>query len=89
MAKLKQNRPEEVVGLTQTMRSNLDKMIKDQNDERFLKDAALPTVPKISTNPRIVQINTGKSTFIASNDSHNKQSNNGFSRNALGGFYAH
>ena len=77
------------MGLTQTMRTNLDKMIKDQTDERFLRDAALPSVPSISTNPRIVTITTGKSAFIASNDSHNKQSNNGFSRNALGGFYAH
>ncbi len=67
----------------------LTEQLKKQKDETFLHKSCLPPLPQAAPQPKIVNVNMGKSTFIASNDTHIKSTNNGFSRNALGGFFAH
>jgi len=74
-----------------TMRSKLQTMLKDQEDEDFLKAAALPKVPKSFHGPVIshMQNQLRQNHFVVTNDAHIRATNNGYKRNALGGFYAH
>ena len=39
--------------------------------------------------PKIASVDMGKNQPICGNESHSKATNNGFSRNSMGGFYAH
>ena len=67
----------------------LTEQLKKQKDDYFLKQSCLPPIPIGAPQPKIINVSQGKSTFVASNDTHIKSTNNGFSRNSLGGFFAH
>lgn len=61
---------------------------QDAEYDSFFKNGALIKLPPIQ-HPIVSVINVGKSIFIAANDAHSKESNFGYSRNKLGGFYNH
>ena len=44
---------------------------------------------KGDNNPKIETHLIGVASFVAANDSHSKESNTGFSRNDMGGYFAH
>ena len=67
----------------------LTDQLKKQKDRDFLTKSCLPPIPVAAPKPKIINVSMGKSTFVAGNDTHIKSTNNGFSRNPLGGFYAH
>jgi hypothetical protein len=66
-------------------------MIQTQYDDAFLKQARLPKVPKSNHGPLITQVpnQVRQNHFVVTNDAHIRATNNGYQRNALGGFYAH
>ena len=74
-----------------TLRSRLHDMITIQDNEEFLKAANLPRLPKANNGPVISQLVNQKrqNHFVVTNDAHIRSTNNGYQRNALGGFYAH
>jgi hypothetical protein len=74
-----------------TLRSKLQTMLKEQQNDEFLRVAHLPKVPKNNHGPVISQVpnQVRQNHFVVTNDAHNRATNNGFQRNALGGFYAH
>lgn len=49
----------------------------------------LPRVPKSYPEMKQTIAVAGKRTFVASNDSHARNSNNGYSRGTGGAFYCH
>ena len=79
----------EINEISQTIRTKLNSMLGEQKDRRFLKTKALPIVPIVYPGPVITHNDMGKNQIICGNDSHNKATNNGFSRNKLGGFFSH
>ncbi len=81
----------EINKMSITMRSKLQTMLKDQEDEAFLKAASLPKVPKHFSGPVInqVQNQVRQNHFVVTNDAHIRATNNGYKRNELGGFFAH
>jgi len=74
-----------------TLRSKLHDMITIQDNDEFLKAANLPRLPKANNGPVISQVvnQVRGNHFVVTNDAHIRSTNNGFQRNALGGFYAH
>jgi hypothetical protein len=54
-----------------------------------LKARALPKVPTKYSIPVISSYVMGKSQPIVGNEAHIKATNNGYARNAQGGFFAH
>ena len=77
--------------MSATLRSKLQTMLSVQNDEAFLTAAHLPRLPKANNGPVISQVQNQvrQNHFVVTNDAHIRATNNGFQRNALGGFYAH
>ena len=77
--------------MSQTLRSKLSGMLESQRDEKFLEAAHLPKVPKTYERPTIQQVGNQlrQNHFVVTNDAHIRATNNGYQRNALGGFYAH
>ena len=64
-------------------------MLEEQKDKEILSKRALPIVPKAYVGPVIASLEKGKNQPIVSNDSHVKATNNGYSRNSMGGFFSH
>ena len=77
--------------MSATLRSKLHDMISVQENEEFLRAAQLPRLPKSNMGPVISQLGNQRrqNHFVVTNDAHIRSTNNGFQRNALGGFYAH
>eukprot|EP00347_Sterkiella_histriomuscorum_P009985 403339126 len=83
---------DELKNMTMTVRSKLQDMLKVQQDDEYLRQMNLPQLPKNHyTGPKIVNhsLKAGDNIFVITNDSHSRHTNNGFQRNALGGYYAH
>ena len=78
----------EVKTMSNTILTKINRMLKDQSDDRFLSKVSLPRLPP-AHRPVISRIDPGKKVFVAENDAHSKESNFGFSRNKFGGFYNH
>jgi len=68
----------------------LRETLKSQNDRRFLKEKSLPPVPERRINPIVANTYVpGNVAKRATNISHGKLTNGGFSRTSYGGFYQH
>ena len=63
--------------------------MKVQQDERALQQRNLPMIPRTYNPPVMQSYVMGKNMPIVGNESHCKATNNGYSRNSLGGFFAH
>lgn len=74
--------------MTNAINSKLKRMTILEAEDTFFKNGALNKLPPIH-NPIISRIDAGRITFVAGNDAHSKESNFGYSRNKLGGFYNH
>ncbi|CDW75871.1 UNKNOWN [Stylonychia lemnae] len=82
----------EMQQMSATVRSKLRDMLKIQEDEEFLKKAKLYKLPPDNyRGPLIVNhaLKPFENNFVVTNDAHSRHTNNGYQRNALGGFYAH
>jgi hypothetical protein len=75
--------------MSQTIRLKLSTIINEQKDHHSLAKLGLPKVPNLYQPPLIQNHIKGKNQPICSNDAHTKATNNGYNRNALGGFFAH
>jgi len=73
--------------MSSTMKKRITSLMKEATTESA--ESHLPKVPKVFQNPKLVNVTLGKRTFVASNDSHAKNSNNGYSRGTGGAFYCH
>lgn len=74
--------------MTRAINSKLNRMTLAEAEDTFFKNGALIKLPPINK-PMISCIDPGRITFVAANDAHSKESNFGYSRNKLGGFYNH
>ncbi len=83
------NNNEGIQAMSQSIRQKLKHQLSEQTNEELLKQRALPKVPNAYQGPVITNLDKGKNQPICSNDSHSKATNNGYSRNALGGFFSH
>lgn len=63
-------------------------MMPDVSEDPFFRNGSLLKLPPVNR-PVISLIDPGRITFVAANDAHSKESNFGYSRNKLGGFYHH
>ena len=79
----------ELKKMSQSIRQKLDTMIKQQSNSTILKERCLPVIPKQYPGPVINGLDMGKNLPICTNDAHIKATNNGYSRNSMGGFFAH
>ena len=79
---------DEVNTLSNTIMSKINKIMKEQNDDKFLSRVSLPRLPP-AWHPVISRIDVGRATFVAENDAHSKNSNFGYNRNKFGGFFNH
>ena len=63
-----------------TMRSKLQTMLKDQEDDEFLRAAQLPKVPKSNFGPVIskLQNQVRQNHFVVTNETHIRATNNGY-----------
>ena len=70
----------EINKMSITMRSKLETMLREQNDEDFLKTAQLPKVPKKNSGPVISQVQNQvrRNHFVVTNDAHIRSTNNGY-----------
>ena len=57
--------------------------------KKLSAEEKLPLIAKNFYNPKIVTHNSGQRTFVANNDAHSKNTNNGFKRSTGGNFYSH
>ena len=80
---------EEIQTMSKTLRQKLSSLLSEQNDEKLLQVKGLPKIPRQYQFPLVQSLEKGKNMPICTNDAHNKATNNGFKRNALGGFFAH
>lgn len=71
------------------IRTKIQLQLKEQYDESLLKARALPKVPAKYSIPVIQSFVMGKNQPIVGNEAHIKATNNGYARNAMGGFFAH
>lgn len=78
-----------VTKMSDSIRSKLTEQIREQRDMATLNARALPKVPKSYEVPVQSHLEKGKMMPICSNETHNKATNNGYSRNSLGGFFCH
>ena len=67
---------EETKQLASTIRAQVDMMRK----QKISPEEKLPLISKSFYNPKIVTHTAGKKTFVANNDAHSKNTNNGFFR---------
>ena len=74
--------------MSNTIKTTIDRMIKEQSDDRFLTRVSLPRLPP-AHRPVVMIHRSGVKAFVAENDAHSKESNFGYSRNKFGGFYNH
>ena len=74
--------------MSTAINSKLKRMTINEAEDTFFKNGALNKLPPVQ-NPIISRIDSGRTTFVAGNDAHSKESNFGYSRNKLGGFYNH
>ena len=88
---IKQEDPDEktVKEMSSSIRQKLSMIIQQQNDDAVLKSRALPKVMASYTGPVVAHHDTGKKLMIVGNEEHSAATNNGYHRNALGGFFAH
>jgi hypothetical protein len=75
--------------MSNAMENRMRQTLKEQTSEKFLRTMSLPRIPHQNTQPVIVRLLAGTTTYVAKNETHDKQANNGYSRNSLGGFFAH
>jgi hypothetical protein len=78
----------EVGRMAASLRSKFGKTKTIDEYDTFFKNGALLKLPPVHK-PIVCVIDAGKTTFIAQNDAHSKESNFGFKRNEFGGFYNH
>jgi hypothetical protein len=80
---------EALLKISSSIRSKIQYQLKEQQDEKALLERHLPKIPKAYNLPVMQSYVMGKNQPIVANESHCKATNNGYSRNALGGFFAH
>ena len=80
---------EALLKMSSSIRSKIQYQLKEQQDERALQERNLPKIPMAYNLPVMQSYIKGKNQPIVANESHCKATNNGYSRNALGGFFAH
>ena len=73
--------------MSRTMKNRITSIVKEHQTNPA--DPHLPKVPKEFLKPKLVETQKGKRTFVASNDAHAKNSNNGYKRGEGGAFYCH
>ena len=50
---------------------------------------ALPFIPPRYSGPNVASLDSGKNMKLVPNEAHIKATNNGYSRNSMGGFFSH
>ncbi|TNV72743.1 hypothetical protein FGO68_gene5892 [Halteria grandinella] len=78
-----------ITKMSVSIRSKISEQLRYQKDDAVLSLRALPKVPKTYEAPVNHNHDKGKMMPICSNETHNKATNNGYSRNSLGGFFCH
>ena len=75
-----------------TMSTTLKKQLKEQDDEQYLREVALPALKAVRyQGPTVATHGAGprENHYVITNDAHTKSTNNGFKRNDKGGFFCH
>lgn len=75
--------------MSTSLRQKLQNQLREQQNQEILQLRALPKVPATYQPPLTQNHAKGKNQPICGNEAHCKATNNGYSRNALGGFFAH
>lgn len=76
----------EAYKISQEIRTNIEKTMREHT--RRPQDN-LPQLARNFYDPKITTHGVGTRTFVAANDAHGKNSNNGYKRGEGGAFYAH
>ena len=79
--------------LNATTKKKLEKLLKEQEDDQFLRKTHMPKVcqgmpykgPVVATHAGATRGNN----FVCTNETHSRSTNNGFTRGEGGAFYAH
>ena len=81
---------DKIAQMSLSIRGKLQMELKDQRDTNVLSMRALPMMPKVYAIPVMQNHDLGKQNQpIVGNEAHIKSTNNGYSRNSMGGFFAH
>ena len=75
-------------------KKKIDKLLKEQDDEQYLKSKKMPKVCKGMPyeGPVVATHGTGGNhgnNFVVTNETHTRSTNNGFARSDGGSFYCH
>ena len=83
---------EESMNISRKMMSKVNKLLTLQHDKQHLECQQLPPMPKANNGP-VIQgriDNVRNNCFVVTNDTHSRQTNNGFKRlEGDGRFFAH
>ena len=85
---------EQAESMNKTTKERFDAIMKQQSDAAYLKDNFMPKVVRHSTYDAPAKLRhriemRHENMFVVTNHEHSKQTNNGYKRGVLGGFFCH